>query len=73
MNNDTKLKKLLEHFVIEEIRDIRCIPIETKEIKSCYECGVWDSDREYCTMPSSDRWYACPIHSLPEEELEKNI
>lgn len=45
--------------------------MKRKEIKSCYECGAWDSDREGCTMPSSDMLYACPIHSLPDEELEK--
>lgn len=39
MNNDTKLKKLLGHFVIEEIRDIQYIPIETKAIKSYFEYG----------------------------------
>ena len=35
----------------------------------CVKCQCWDSDREGCTMPSSDRWYACPIESeLPENK-----
>lgn len=39
MNNDTKLKKFFEHFVITEVIDIHCIPIETKTIKSYSEYG----------------------------------
>lgn len=35
----------------------------------CAKCLCWDSDREGCTMPSSDRWYACPIESeFPENK-----
>lgn len=40
----------------------------------CINCGCWDSDYETCTMPSTDKWYACPIESeKPEsqEELKK--
>ena len=40
----------------------------------CYNCGFWDSDREGCTCPSYEMWYACPIESeKPEnqEELKK--
>lgn len=35
----------------------------------CAKCLCWDSDREGCTLPQSDRWYACPIESeLPENK-----
>ena len=35
----------------------------------CTKCGFWDTDREGCTCPSTDRWYACPIESeLPENK-----
>lgn len=40
----------------------------------CLSCSCWDSDREGCTMPSMDMWYACPIESQKPEnqkELEK--
>ena len=33
----------------------------------CYNCGCWDSEREGCTMPSVDMWYACPIESKKPE------
>ena len=37
----------------------------------CYNCNCWDSDFECCTMPSVDRWYACPIESeKPENKKE---
>lgn len=38
-------------------------------MNECYECDFWDSDREGCTCPHSDRWYACPVESeLPENK-----
>lgn len=30
--------------------------------KQCLDCGAYDSDLG-CTMPFSDRWYACPLKS----------
>lgn len=37
----------------------------------CWDCGFWDSDREGCTCPSCDIWYACPIESeKPENKKE---
>ena len=37
----------------------------------CWSCGAWDSDREGCTMPECDKWYACPIESeKPENKAE---
>ena len=36
----------------------------------CYLCGFWDSEREGCTCPSWDRWYACPIESEKPENKE---
>lgn len=37
----------------------------------CYDCGFWDSDREGCTCPSVDMWYACPIEAAkPENQKE---
>lgn len=36
----------------------------TKKSKDpCLTCDCWDSDAEGCTMPHSDKWYACPIES----------
>lgn len=35
----------------------------------CLRCDCWDSDREGCTMPESDRWYACPIESARPENI----
>lgn len=43
-------------------------------MNECYDCDCYDADIECCTMPSIDKWYACPIESaLPEnqEELKK--
>ena len=38
-------------------------------MNDCSKCLCWDSDREGCTLPQSDRWYACPIESeLPENK-----
>lgn len=40
----------------------------TKKSKNpCLTCDCWDSDREGCTMPLSDKWYACPIESAKPE------
>lgn len=40
-------------------------------MSECYECGFWDSEREGCTCPHSDKWYACPIESeKPENQQE---
>lgn len=39
----------------------------------CLSCDCYDSDYG-CTMPSSDKWYACPIEAeKPEnkQEIEK--
>lgn len=33
----------------------------------CLNCGFYDLDREGCTCPSGDRWYACPIESRKPE------
>jgi Holliday junction resolvase RusA-like endonuclease len=32
----------------------------------CYECDCWDSDREGCTMPSCDLYYACSQNNETE-------
>lgn len=37
----------------------------------CMTCGCWDSDYEACTMPSTDKWYACPIESEKPENQEE--
>ena len=37
-------------------------------MNECLTCGCYDEDYG-CTMPSCDKWYACPVYSLPEEEL----
>lgn len=38
-----------------------------KEKDPCLTCSCWDSDAEGCTMPHSDKWYACPIESAKPE------
>lgn len=39
----------------------------------CYKCGFWDSEREGCSCPSPDMFYACPIESeKPENKEELN-
>lgn len=43
-------------------------------MSKCSYCGFYDQEREGCTCPSTDMWYACPIESeKPEnqEELKK--
>lgn len=37
-------------------------------MNECLSCDCYDEDYG-CTMPSCDKGYACPIESLPEEEL----
>lgn len=37
----------------------------------CYKCGFWDSEREGCTCPSPDMFYACPIESEKPENKEE--
>lgn len=37
----------------------------------CINCGCWDPDYETCTMPSTDKWYACPIESEKPENQEE--
>ena len=31
------------------------------DMNPCLLCDCYDSDTESCTMPSSDRLYACPL------------
>lgn len=42
-----------------------------RRIPPCYDCGVWDDEREGCTMPAPDRQYACPLER-DEENKEKD-
>lgn len=38
-------------------------------MNKCKKCGFWDSERNGCTCPHADMWYACPIESeLPENK-----
>lgn len=37
----------------------------------CWNCDCWDSDREGCSMPYYDKWYACPIESEKAENKAK--
>ena len=39
-------------------------------MKECFNCGFWDSEREGCTCPSIDKWYACPIESEKPENKQ---
>ena len=36
----------------------------------CYKCGFWDSEREGCACPHSDKWYACPIENKKPENVK---
>ena len=38
-------------------------------MNECLTCDCYDEDMG-CTMPSCDKWYACPVYGLSEEELE---
>lgn len=38
-------------------------------MNECFTCGCYYEDYG-CTMPSCDKWYACPIEKLPDEELK---
>ena len=40
-------------------------------MKECYYCGFYDQEREGCTCPSTDMWYACPIESKKPENQEE--
>ena len=37
------------------------ILLHTSDQNPCLLCDCYDSDTESCTMPSSDRLYACPL------------
>ena len=34
------------------------------DMNPCLFCDCYDSDTESCTMPSSDRLYACPLEGV---------
>lgn len=37
----------------------------------CLACSCYDPDSESCTMPSMDKWYACPIEAeKPENQKD---
>lgn len=38
-------------------------------MNECFNCDCYDEDYG-CTMPSCDKWYACPVYGLSEEELD---
>lgn len=43
---------------------------EMKEtLNECLGCGCYDEDVG-CTMPSIDKWYACPLYA-DEDELKE--
>lgn len=37
----------------------------------CKKCDCWDFDKEQCTMPSIDHWYACPIENKKPENIKE--
>lgn len=43
--------------------------LKQKETNPCFGCDCNDPDYG-CTMPSIDKWYACPLEA-DEEELKK--
>ena len=38
-------------------------------MNKCLSCGCYDEDVG-CTMPSIDKWYACPLYTY-EDELKE--
>lgn len=40
-------------------------------MSECYKCGFWDCEREGCTCPCYDKWYACPIENEKPENKKK--
>ena len=44
------------------------------DMNPCLLCDCYDSDTESCTMPSSDRLYACPLEgddTVNYEDIEE--
>lgn len=41
---------------------------------TCLHCGAYDPDYGSCTLPSSERAYACPLapDEIEEDEIEEN-
>lgn len=39
-------------------------------MNECYGCGFWDSERDGCTCPHSDKWYACKIENKKPENVK---
>ena len=40
-----------------------------RETNPCFGCGCYDADYG-CSMPSVDKWYACPLEADEEEMLQ---
>lgn len=39
----------------------------------CLRCGFYDTDFEMCTVPSTDKWYACPLETVTKEDFEEEL
>lgn len=48
------------------------ILLHTSDQNPCLLCDCYDSDTESCTMPSSDRLYACPLEDDEYIDEENN-
>lgn len=42
-----------------------------KSVNKCLYCDCYDEDFG-CTMPSMDKWYACPLEAN-DEELQEDL
>ena len=43
------------------------------EENPCLYCGFYDTDREGCTCPSTDKWYACPMSDPKPEDFGMEV
>lgn len=55
--------------LIDNITKKGGLVMAAREKNPCLGCGCYDSDVG-CTMPSHDKWYACPIYDNSKELAE---
>lgn len=67
-NCEAEVEKQIDFKLNRQLKRIR-----SRNEDPCLNCGCWDSDREGCTCPSTDRWYACPLEPelSPEDFMTK--
>ena len=67
-NDILRFAKILD----EESKKMTDILLHTSDQNPCLLCDCYDSDTESCTMPSSDRLYACPLEDDEYIDEENN-